>query len=92
VLLGARVIVDHREQASTIGEVHHAIAAGHVADDIIDATLDEVVAGTAPGRTSEEEIVVFDSTGTALQDVAAAALVYECALESGRGVAVDLGC
>jgi ornithine cyclodeaminase/alanine dehydrogenase-like protein (mu-crystallin family) len=48
------------------------------------------VAGTKPGRRSEEEIIVFDSTGTAIQDVAAAAVVYERALQQNAGVRVDL--
>ena len=45
----------------------------------------------SPGRLSPDEIIVFDSTGTALQDVAAAALVYERARASGAGLMVDLG-
>jgi alanine dehydrogenase len=39
-------------------------------------TLLQVIAGARPGRTSVGQIIVFDSTGTALQDVAAAAAVY----------------
>jgi ornithine cyclodeaminase/alanine dehydrogenase-like protein (mu-crystallin family) len=42
------------------------------------------------GRRSGDEIIVFDSTGTALQDVAAAAVVYERALASGAGIQVPL--
>jgi len=49
-----------------------------------------VVSGRKPGRRSAEEVVVFDSTGTALQDVAAAWLVYERARARGVGVPVDL--
>jgi ornithine cyclodeaminase/alanine dehydrogenase-like protein (mu-crystallin family) len=45
--------------------------------------LGEIVAGKKPGRTSRDEIIIFDSTGTALQDVAAAALVYEKVLRAG---------
>jgi ornithine cyclodeaminase/alanine dehydrogenase-like protein (mu-crystallin family) len=41
-------------------------------------------------RRSAEEIIVFDSTGMALQDVAAAAAVYEAAVHTGRGTAVPL--
>ena len=55
------------------------------------AELGEIIAGVKPGRLSADEIVVFDSTGTALQDVAAATLVYERALASGAGLAIDLG-
>jgi ornithine cyclodeaminase/alanine dehydrogenase-like protein (mu-crystallin family) len=51
--------------------------------------LGEVVAGRKPGRTSNEEIIVFDSTGMALQDVAAAAVAYENAERQGRGVRLN---
>lgn len=53
--------------------------------------LAEVVAGQKPGRLSRDEVIVFDSTGTALQDVAAAALAYRRALALGVGVSLDLG-
>ena len=41
------------------------------------ASLDQIAAGTKPGRVDDAEIVIFDSTGLAIEDVAAAALVYE---------------
>jgi alanine dehydrogenase len=53
--------------------------------------LRQVVAGVRPGRLSDDEIVIFDSTGMALEDVAAAAVVYERAVRAGRGVKIDLG-
>lgn len=55
------------------------------------AELGEVVAGKRPGRESEKEVIVFDSTGTALQDVAAAAVVYEKAASRGVGIRVAIG-
>jgi ornithine cyclodeaminase/alanine dehydrogenase-like protein (mu-crystallin family) len=79
-------VVDILEQAVTMGDLHHAISAGIMSATDIHATLGQVVAGLRPGRTSADEMFVFDSTGTALQDVAAAALVYERALGAGRGV------
>ena len=57
----------------------------------VHAELADVVSGRESGRTSEDEITIFDSTGTALQDVAAAALVYERARSEGAGVSVQLG-
>jgi ornithine cyclodeaminase/alanine dehydrogenase-like protein (mu-crystallin family) len=51
----------------------------------VHAELAEVVCGRKPGRRTATEITVFDSTGTALQDVAAAAVVYEKAVAAGRG-------
>jgi ornithine cyclodeaminase/alanine dehydrogenase-like protein (mu-crystallin family) len=49
------------------------------------AELGQIIAGQRPGRTTADQIFVFDSTGTALQDVAAAAMVYQRALAAGRG-------
>lgn len=54
------------------------------------AELAGVVAGTAPCRFSQDETVIFDSTGTALEDVAAAALAFDRAHASGAGLAIDL--
>jgi len=56
----------------------------------VHAELGEVVAGKKPGRESEEEIIIFDSTGMALQDVAAAAFLYQKAQQNGSGVRLSL--
>jgi alanine dehydrogenase len=85
-----KVVVDVLEQCAAIGDLHHAIAAGVMGKSDVYAELGAVVAGRTPGRTSEEEIIIFDSTGTALQDVAAAAVVYQKALRAGVGVRLDL--
>jgi alanine dehydrogenase len=90
LLAAGTVVVDMLEQCAAIGDLHHALEAGAVALADVHAELAEVVAGQKPGRTSAEEIVIFDSTGTALQDAAAAAVVYENALKTGRGLALDL--
>jgi alanine dehydrogenase len=90
LLSGSKVVADIAEQAATIGDSHHAIANGAMSGKDIYAELGEVVAGKKPGRTSGPEITVFDSTGTALQDVAAAAVVYREAEKSGLGLIIDL--
>jgi ornithine cyclodeaminase/alanine dehydrogenase-like protein (mu-crystallin family) len=79
------VVADLVEQCAAIGELHHALDAGLMTREEIRAELGEVVTGRKPGRISDDEIVVFDSTGTALQDVAAARLVHERALAAGAG-------
>jgi ornithine cyclodeaminase/alanine dehydrogenase-like protein (mu-crystallin family) len=56
----------------------------------VHAELADVVAGRRPGRTRDDEITIFDSSGTALQDVAAAVAVYERAVATGRGLEVAL--
>jgi ornithine cyclodeaminase/alanine dehydrogenase-like protein (mu-crystallin family) len=85
------VVVDVLEQCATIGDLHHAIHAGLMRREDVRAELADVVSGKRAGRTSPDEIVVFDSTGTALQDVAAAALAYQRARSSGVGLTVRLG-
>jgi ornithine cyclodeaminase/alanine dehydrogenase-like protein (mu-crystallin family) len=91
-LLAAGVVVtDVLEQCATIGDLHHALAAGTMTRADVHAELADLVAGRKPGRRSADEITIFDSTGTALQDVAAAALVYEKALAAGIGFGVALG-
>jgi alanine dehydrogenase len=83
------VVVDSLEQAAKIGEIHHALDDGLLTIDDVHATLGEVIAGIMPGRLSDEEIIVFDSTGTALQDVVAAAIVYEKACAEGIGLRLN---
>jgi ornithine cyclodeaminase/alanine dehydrogenase-like protein (mu-crystallin family) len=85
LLASSKVVADITEQCAEIGDLHHAIAAGLMGIADVHAELGELVAGRKPGRTSPEEITIFDSTGTALQDVAAAAMVYERATKSGQG-------
>lgn len=80
-----RAVVDSLEQCAEIGDLHHALAAGVVTSGHVHATLAEVVAGKKPGRTDEQQITLFDSTGIGLQDVAAAAGVYRRALARGIG-------
>ena len=90
LLASATLVVDVLHQCAEIGELHHALAAGLLTPDRVHAELADVVAGRRPGRTREDEITIFDSSGTALQDVAAAVAVYEKASTVGRGTAVKL--
>lgn len=81
-------IVDDLDQCSRMGDLHHAIAQSVIQQSHVRGTLDQIVAGLTPGRLSDEEIIVFDSTGVAIEDVAAAAVVYERAEISGAGIIV----
>jgi alanine dehydrogenase len=76
LLKGSRVFADILEQSATMGDLHHAIAAGVMTREDVAGELADVVCGRA-GRRSEDEVIVFDSTGTALQDLAAAQLVIQ---------------
>jgi ornithine cyclodeaminase/alanine dehydrogenase-like protein (mu-crystallin family) len=85
----SRVVVDVLSQCAESGDLHHAIAAGMMTTGDVHAELGGVVAGRARGRTDSDETFVFDSTGMALQDVAAAAAVYEGAVAAGIGLSVE---
>jgi ornithine cyclodeaminase/alanine dehydrogenase-like protein (mu-crystallin family) len=91
LLASAKVVADVIEQSVTIGDTHHAIAAGVMRREDVHAELGEIVAHRKPGRCADDDIVVFDSTGMALQDAATAALVYERARERrvGRVIAIN---
>ena len=80
-----KVVVDSLAQCLKIGDLHHAVAEGFASAESVHAELADVVAGKSVGRVSEEEITIFDSTGIAIEDAAAAALVYEKAQRSGIG-------
>jgi ornithine cyclodeaminase/alanine dehydrogenase-like protein (mu-crystallin family) len=79
LLAASKVVTDVTAQAATIGELHHAIAAGLMCVEQVHAELGEVICGRRKGRVSEDEVIVFDSTGTGLQDAAAAIAVYQSA-------------
>lgn len=86
-----KVVADVVAQCAVIGDLHHALAAGTASVSCVYAELGEIVCGKKPGRTSAEEITIFDSTGMALQDVASAAVVYERAIAVGRGAEISFG-
>ena len=89
ILARAKVVVDILEQCAEIGELHHALAAGVMTRQDVHAELADIVAGARPGRRTADETFVFDSTGTALQDVAAADALYRRALAAGAGSTLD---
>ena len=91
LMAAAVVVVDDLDQCATIGDLHHALAAGVVTREDVHGDLAAVVARRKPGRASPDAITIFDSTGTALEDVAAAAVVYEKAAQTGAGLRVALG-
>jgi alanine dehydrogenase len=89
LMAACKVVADLVEQCAAIGDLHHAISAGTMRLSDVHAELGEVVAGRIPGRESPDERIIFDSTGMALQDVAAAAATYEKAIAADRGSTVD---
>ena len=77
------LVVDSRTQASEIGELHHALAAGLI-DGRKAVELGEICARTHPGRASASQLTVCDLTGVGVQDVAAANVVMANAGDLGE--------
>src|SRR5262249_13116729 len=85
LMASAKVVADSLEQVCSIGDAHHAVAKGLLRKENVYAELAEVVAARKPGRTSDAEINIFDSTGVAIEDAAAAVMVFEKAVSGGIG-------
>jgi len=90
ILNDAIVVVDDLHQAASGGEINVALAEGLFTVEQVHGTLAQIVTGQKEGRVSEDAITVLDSTGIALEDLAAARLVYQKACTAGRGLAVEL--
>ena len=90
ILLDAKVVIDDHAQCTHSGEINVPYSAGRLGDEDIFAELGEIVAGEQPGREPSDGVTVFDSTGLAIQDVAAAHVIYERAREAGCGTAFPL--
>ena len=88
LLAKATVFADEIAQAVTIGECQHAITAGLIEESAI-TEIGAVINGTHPGRSSAEEITLFDGTGVGLQDLAVASAVVDLAVAKGVAIEVD---
>ena len=80
VLMGrARILVDDLDGCAAGGDLLHALRAGTMSRDGVHADLAELASGKKAGRASREELVIFDSTGSGVQDVAVAWRAYQAA-------------
>lgn len=82
-------IADRLSQTRILGELHHAIKAGLVGADDPFAELGAVIAGSAKGRTSADDITFADLTGTGVQDTAIANLAVSRAAGAGSGQTIE---
>ena len=88
----SRLFVDRRESAlNEAGDFLIPKREGALGDDHILGELGEVFLGKVPGRTASHEITLFKSLGIAVEDLAAAHLVYRNAVAQGKGLDVELG-
>lgn len=86
ILQRARIFVDDIRQCRTDGEINVPLRQGLIKEMDIAGEIGEVITGRKPGRVSDGEITLFDSTGIALQDSATVPLEYERAVAAGVGV------
>ncbi len=87
ILAHATVFTDEIAQSTTIGEAQHAIAAGLInAKDLVE--IGAVINADHPGRSSADEITLFDGTGVGLQDLAVASVVLDLAIAQGSAIEV----
>jgi len=87
----AAVVVDVLTQSIVMGDMHHAVKAGVMKPSDVRAELGALISQGRPGRLSDDEITIFDSSGTGVQDVAAAARAFELARDRGLGRRCALG-
>lgn len=83
----ARIVVDTRE--GVFGEAGDAVAAKDVVKPADVAELAELVTGKSSGRQSADEITLFKSVGTGIQDIALASFIYRNA--KSKGIGMDIG-
>jgi len=92
LMASSDVVVDSLAQASTIGDLHHAIAAGLMTADEIRGELGTLLEGAPHNpRPNPRRTVIFDSTGVAVEDVASAVLAFRRATVANLGLMVTLG-
>lgn len=89
LLARATVFTDEVAQSVSIGEAQHAVAESLIAEADVHQ-IGAVINGTHPGRTSADEITLFDGTGVGLQDLAVADAIVETALAQGQATRVPL--
>ena len=90
ILLDAKLVIDDYDQCTHSGEINVPYHNSVLDDHHIDGELGDIVVGKRDGRTERDEITVFDSTGLAIQDVAAAHVVFEHANENDNGTPFSL--
>lgn len=90
LMAAADVVVDSLAQASTIGDLHHAIAAGAMTPDQVRGELGALLLDSSSLTRESRRTVIFDSTGVAVEDVAAAVLAFRRARQLGLGTQLSL--
>ena len=81
---------DDTANCASNGEIERGLAEGAFGLDHVLGELGDVLVGKVPGRTSAEDVTVFDSAGTALLDIACAKIALDAAARRGLGTVAEL--
>ena len=89
IFRNARVFVDDMTHCIEAGEVEIPVKMG-ILDPSDIHEIGDLIMGNCQGRTSDEEITVYDPAGMALLDIAAAKVALDLAAEKDLGAVVEL--
>lgn len=81
----SKIVNDSKTECIRRGETQHPIRLGLITPDDIHAEIGEILLGKKDGRTSPDEITLFDTTGLSVLDIHTAVMVYRAALKQGLG-------
>ena len=90
LLQSNKVVVDILKQCAKAGELHHALKAKFMTEDDVHGELGLILSEKVPGRENDNEIIIYDATGTAIQDTASVAVCYEKAISKNIGTRIRL--
>lgn len=90
ILRDAKIYVDDKTHCIEVGEIEIPLKTGIISEKDITGEIGDLLEGKIIGRSNEEEITVFDATGLALLDIAAAKTALDLATEKALGSNVNL--
>jgi ornithine cyclodeaminase/alanine dehydrogenase len=82
---GAKIVVDNLRQCISRGETQNPLRQGVITPEDIYCEIGQILLGQKPGRESDTDVTIFDTTGMAVQDNVTAAKIYARALELNLG-------
>lgn len=89
IFVNAKIVGDIKSQIVAVGETQNPISLGIINKDKVHGDLGEVITGKVSGRLTDDEIIIYDSTGTAIQDIACAAYIYEKLIDNNEIEEID---
>lgn len=90
IMKSAIIFVDDFKHSKEVGEIEMALKEGVLFEDDIIGEIGELILGRKIGRTNENQITIFDSTGMAIMDIATAKVALELADKKGLGSVVNI--